>query len=70
MTLPACWPAELSDRIALAIEKEVRAGNVTLAASIAAQVATGFYAPQINHQCSLPDSISQALNSGDGTYRP
>lgn len=22
------------------------------------------------HQCQLPESISQALNSGDGTYRP
>lgn len=23
-----------------------------------------------NHRCSLPDSIKEALNSGDGTYRP
>jgi len=22
------------------------------------------------HQCALPSSISEALNSGDGTYRP
>lgn len=22
------------------------------------------------HRCSLPDSIQQALNSGDGVYRP
>lgn len=22
------------------------------------------------HKCSLPDSIQQALNSGDGVYRP
>jgi len=23
-----------------------------------------------DHRCSLPSSISEALNSGDGTYRP
>jgi len=23
-----------------------------------------------NHKCSLPDSINEALNSGDGIYRP
>jgi hypothetical protein len=30
-------------------------------------------APTVNslwHRCSLPDSIVEALNSGDGTYRP
>ena len=23
-----------------------------------------------DHRCALPDSIQQALNSGDGSYRP
>lgn len=23
-----------------------------------------------NHRCGLPDSIQEALNSGDGAYRP
>lgn len=68
--LPTSWPALLTDLIYLAIHDEVRKGNGALAASIAAQVATGFYADPINHTCQLPASISEALNSGDGTYRP
>jgi hypothetical protein len=24
----------------------------------------------VGHRCGLPDSIQEALNSGDGTYRP
>lgn len=70
MTLPTSWPSELTARIAIAIDQQVRVGNVGLAASIAAQVATGFYADKINHRCELPASIVEALNSGDGTYRP
>lgn len=67
---PNNWPAALSGAISLRIRELVEAGNVQLAACVAAQTAAGFYADAVNHQCDLPDSIKEALNSGDGTYRP
>lgn len=42
--LPTSWPAELSTRIQIAIHDYVREGNVGLAASVAAQIAAGYYA--------------------------
>ena len=65
----AVWFAEILEMRLLDMSPREKTINIKLSRGSAKLLAENLKR-QAGHVCALPDSIQEALNSGDGTYRP